>query len=71
MQNHMPPRSIAFLRVRQGKVLPIISIEKGFRPWSVVFHCPGSHAPVEHGLPGNEIPLTTAQACWYLNERSC
>ena len=26
---------------------------------------------LEHELPGNEKPLTTYQACWYLSEMSC
>ena len=47
------------------------------RSWSVVFHCLASHAPNACGswtMPltsGNEQWLTTDQACWYLNERSC
>ena len=40
---------------------------------NVFSHCLASHAPaakeLEHDLPGNVKPLTTYQACWYLNEK--
>ena len=36
---------------------------------TLVFHCLVSNAPAD--MLCNEKPLTTDQACWYLNERTC